>query len=79
MSMSSCKPSVTPGSSSVKHPVDGNEDLSSEEHSLYRRVVGKLMWLLPLRPDIAYSVKELARSLQSPTKESMGKLKHVCR
>jgi len=37
------------------------------------------MWLLPIRPDLCYSVKKLARSLQSPTVECMSKLKRVLR
>ena len=37
------------------------------------------MWLLPIRPDLSFAVKELARSLQSPTSECMSKLKHVLR
>lgn len=29
--------------------------------------VGKLLWLVPIRPDLSYTSKELRRALQSPT------------
>eukprot|EP00972_Heterocapsa_arctica_P008575 1251499-Heterocapsa_arctica.AAC.1 len=41
--------------------------LSPEDHAAYRRVVGKIMWGSLVRPDLAYIVQELARSLAAPT------------
>eukprot|EP00971_Amphidinium_carterae_P003011 59108-Amphidinium_carterae.3 len=35
-------------------------------HSLYRTAVAQLLWVSPLRADIAYAVKELNRSHQCP-------------
>ena len=46
---------------------------------LCRRMVGKLQWLCPVRPDLNYSVKELARALSAPTKVHVTRLKHLCR
>ena len=77
--MKSCKPVVSPGTSVQKKLLDGDEELSKEDHGLFRKGVGKLMWLLPIRPDLSFAVKELARSLQGPTSECMSKLKHVLR
>jgi len=37
------------------------------------------MWLIPIRPDINFAVKELSRSLQHPTIEDKAKLKYVLR
>ena len=37
------------------------------------------MWLTPIRGDIYYVAKELARNLQHPTIEDLAKLKHVLR
>eukprot|EP00972_Heterocapsa_arctica_P092844 13693244-Heterocapsa_arctica.AAC.1 len=36
-------------------------ELNEEEHHLYRTVIGKLMWTLSERPDLAYPTKELKR------------------
>ena len=74
-----CRPAVSPGSNELKRTVDGDEPLSTHEHKRYRMAVGRLQWLAPLRPDIMYAVKELARALHSPTFEDLAKLKHLLR
>ena len=51
--------------------------LNRDEHANYRRIVGKLQWIVPLRPDIAFAVKELARDLASPTTHSLRKATYV--
>ena len=43
----------------------------------YRSVVGRLMWLIPLRPDLNFATKELSRALQSPAEEDYAKMKHL--
>ena len=53
--------------------------LSTEDHSLYRRIVGRLQWIVPLRPDIAFSTKELARRLTAPTTADMNAARQVLR
>ena len=40
--------------------------LGPAEQSLYRTIVGKLMFIVAERPDIQYCVKECARGVQSP-------------
>ena len=66
----------------VRNP-PGLEDeaigLSPEAHSSYRRLVGKLMWLGPIRPDLQFSIKELARCLTSPTIRDEKRLIHLLR
>ena len=37
------------------------------------------LWATPVRPDISFAVKELSRSLQSPTQQNEKQLKHVLR
>ena len=34
------------------------------------------MWLMPLRPDVHCSTKELSRVLQAPTEEGYARMKH---
>ena len=53
---------------SVKTPAELRGDvepdsprLSKEQHAVYRRLVGKLMYAVNLRVDLAYIAKELAR------------------
>ena len=40
---------------------------------------GKLMWLIAIRYDIFYAVKELSRSLTAPTQLDLAKLKRLLR
>ena len=49
------------------------------EHSKFRTAVGKLLWLVFVRPDCSYAVEELNRDVKAPTQESLAKLKHVLR
>ena len=79
---SNCNPAVAPGTSTLKQAAataDHEQPLSDEEHKLYRRAVGQLQWMTYTRPDICYSTKELARSLQAPTTADQQKLKHLLR
>ncbi len=72
-----CRVVATPGSTGIKRMIDGSEALGPAEHQHYRRSVGRLQWLCPIRPDICYPVKELARNLNAPTVEDETILKHV--
>jgi hypothetical protein len=63
----------------LKRINDGDSPLDEHEHKIYRQSVGRLQWLVPIRPDICYSVKELARGLAHPTIEDQSKLKHLLR
>ena len=62
--------SETTGSNTTKLSLDSDDALSPEDHSLYRTCVGKLQFMVPIRPDIAFAVKGLARDLHSPTNHS---------
>ena len=80
--MEQAKPSSTTGdklglSDDPADPI--NQPLDPARHKLYRTAVGKLLWATPVRPDISFAVKELSRSLQSPTQQNEKQLKHVLR
>ena len=80
--MEHAKPSSTTGdklglSEDPGDPI--NQPLDPARHKLYRTAVGKLLWATPVRPDISFAVKELSRSLQSPTQQNEKQLKHVLR
>ncbi|KAK2399633.1 putative mitochondrial protein [Trifolium repens] len=68
------KPASTPLDPSVKlHNDDGK---IFEDISLYRRLVGKLLYLTNTRPDIAYATQQLSQFLHKPT---MTHYKAACR
>ena len=39
--------------------------------------LGRLMWVVPGRPDLSFSVKEMARRVQAPTEGDWGTLKRI--
>ena len=60
------KPPVTPGVK-VRHLKPADEaPLDPARHRLYRGIVGRLQWILRVRVDLLYAVKELSRWLQAP-------------
>ena len=79
--MTTCKAATTPGTAANKTSNDNNDNIpvDKDEHALYRRIVGKLQWTTYTRPDLSFSTKELARSLQQPTYLDMKKMKHTLR
>ena len=77
--MTTCNAAPAPGISHPKTTIEDETALDQEQHSAYRRLVGKIQWLAHPRPDISYGAKELARSLQAPTQMDNKKLKHMIR
>ena len=78
LGVQNCKGAITPGTSGRK-TTDGVSTLSTQEATNYRKGVGKLMWMTPIRPDIYFATKELSRSLREPTEDDMARLKHALR
>ena len=66
LSMENCKPALTPGGTSKNKDV--SEPLDNEQHKLYRRVVGQLLWMCNVRTDIMYATKELSRGFSPHTR-----------
>eukprot|EP00971_Amphidinium_carterae_P199452 3958326-Amphidinium_carterae.1 len=62
-----------------KKPPIAAEPLDKEQHSMYRKAVGQLLWVSRLRADIAFAAKELSRSLQQPDSEDLKNLKQLLR
>ena len=72
-----CKPLSTP---CVVQRTAGDENpLTPEQVRQFRRTVGRLMWVAPERPDLAFAVKELARHVQGPTEQHWGVMKRLLR
>ena len=57
----------------------GNKTLALARQKLYRTAVGQLHWATPVRPDISFAVRELSRSLHTPTRQDEQQLKQVLR
>jgi hypothetical protein len=77
LGLDNVKPATTPG---IKEGTDPpSKPLSPEEHSRYRTLVGRLLYLSLDRADVQFAVKELSRHLQNPTELSWGKLKRLGR
>ena len=62
------KPVCTPWTGSLD-PKEGDEIhlLEPVLRKRFHRAVGKIMWTLAERPNLAYTTKELARIVQTPT------------
>ena len=75
--MTTCKPVPTP--SVLGHDLQDSPILDEAAHHRYRRVVGKLIWSLPERPDLAQAVVAVARKVQQPTAHDMVNLKRIVR
>jgi len=54
-------------------------DLSPEQAAKFRSVVGRLFWIIPERPDLAYAVKEMARQVSQPKVHHRIQLKRILR
>lgn len=44
-----------------------DEKLGEQKHAIYRALVARANYMSPDRPDIAFAVKELSRSMSAPT------------
>ena len=77
MGMQQCKPVVTPFA--MVNPELREKPVSQTQADLTRAVVGKLLWVVPERPDLAYATKELSRQVAHPTMETWEGLKRITR
>ena len=65
--------------STVTNKETWEEPLSPEEHHFFRRVVGKLRFMVPERPDIGFEVLKLSKSLAKPVGRDLAAALHVVR
>ena len=61
MKLQTCRVSTTTGTNLVRKMDDFDSPLEPADHKLYRSFAGKRAWASPIRPDLAYAIKELAR------------------
>lgn len=73
----SCKPTSTPMEANLKLSQDIGEDVANP--ALYRRLVGKLLYLTITQPNLAYSVNRLSQFMSKPKEphlKAMYKILH---
>ena len=56
---------------------NGEKQLTPEDHHLYRKGVGILLYMAPERPDLKYTLKKLSTKLAQPTEADMELLRYV--
>ena len=56
---------------------DCTQALDEQQASMYRAITARCNYISPDRPDIAYTVKELARNMSTPTKGDWIRLKRL--
>ena len=57
---------------------DSSPGLTAKDSSAYRSVVGLLLYLARDRPDLMFSVKEVAASMSCPTSVCAAKVEKAC-
>lgn len=77
--MLTCKPSPTPLSTSEKLSCNDGVQLSSDDGTRYRSVVGALQYLTLTRPDLAFSVNKVCQFLHAPTTVHWTTVKRILR
>ena len=73
--MIGCKPTNSPLPTNLKLSVDQGELLSNPE--VYRRLVGRLLYLNITRPHISYSVQHLSQFVSQPRKPHLQAAFHL--
>ncbi|CAN6545947.1 unnamed protein product [Malus baccata var. baccata] len=72
-----CKPVSTPLIANEKLKKEDGSELA--DASLYKSIVGSLLYLTATRPDLMFSASLLSRFMQNPSKIHMGTAKRVLR
>eukprot|EP00253_Pinus_taeda_P032827 PITA_32827 len=75
--MEDCRPMATPMITNWKK-IDASED-KDVDPTLYRKLIGSLMYLVNTRPDICYAVNTLSQFMVEPKRAHCATTKHVLR
>ena len=71
-------PCLSDGGRAFKSRKGGEDSLSSEDHHIFRKGVGILLYLALERPDITFVLKKLSTiKLSSPTNSDVEMLRHI--
>ena len=69
------KAAVNPFSTLSRQKIEEEEQVDQVTHRRYRRAAGKLLWTIPVRVDIGFAAKEIARSASAPKPSHLTALK----
>ena len=72
-----CNPGSVPMHEGTKLSADMNTEKA--DSTLYRQMVGKLLYLTNTRPDISYSVEVASRFMNKPQKAHLDAVKQIMR
>ena len=75
--MMGCRPANTPIDPNQKLQSEGNGD--PVDTTRYQRLVGRLIYLSHIRPDIAFAVSLVSQFMQSPLKENLEAVHRILR
>ncbi|XP_043721118.1 secreted RxLR effector protein 161-like [Telopea speciosissima] len=75
--MDDCKPISTPVEVNNKLSVEGEDDL--EDLTMYRQLVGSLIYLTMTRPDMSYAVGLVIHFMQKPKKPHLEAARRILR
>ena len=67
------------GGRAINAKPGADKPLTPEEHHLYRKGVGILLYLAPERPDLMFALKKLSMKLASPTEGDLELLRFVAK
>ncbi len=75
--MTSCKPISIPLEQNVKVSADERDLL--EDTTMYRCIVGSLIYMTITRPDLSYAVGVVSQFMQTPRKPHLDVVRHILR
>ena len=78
--LENCNPASTPMAEQDKTTGNTTSPLDSTEHSLFRSIVGALIWLsTTTRVDVSFAASSLSQRVQSPTQGDLSNAKRAFR
>jgi hypothetical protein len=75
--MTSCKPISIPLEQNVK--LNADEGDLMEDTTMYRCIVGTLIYMTIIRPDLNYVVGVVSQFMQTPQKPHLDAMRHILR
>ena len=75
--MTACKPLSVPLEQNVKLSIDIGDEI--EDPTMFRRIVGSLIYMTIIRPYLSYVVGLVSQFMQMPRKPHLGVVRHILR
>jgi hypothetical protein len=73
--MTGCKPISIPLEQNVKLSVDEGDIV--EDTTMYKRIVGSLIYMTIIRPDLSYAIRMVSQFMQTPQKPHLDAMRHI--